>query len=168
MSGHTRPSKIPRTVSWLTPHNAATDRIESSPINRRSSRAKACAARPATSVVTPLGHGTTISFGLFRALPTARHHPLSRIVALEEIARRVAEMKSSATLARSNMAFERCQKNLQQTQKSQSSSSVASALPMTYDEPDPEKKSWFSSAFGESADRMAGFTFVTLEGNIAS
>ncbi len=32
----------------------------------------------------------------------------------------------------------------------------------------PEKKSWFSSAFGESADRIAGFTFVTLEGNIAS
>jgi hypothetical protein len=28
-------------------------------------------------------------------------------------------------------------------QKSQSSSSVASALPITYDEPDPEKKSWF-------------------------
>lgn len=27
-------------------------------------------------------------------------------------------------------------------QKSQSSSSVASALPMTYDEPEPEKKSW--------------------------
>lgn len=53
-------------------------------------------------------------------------------------------------------------------QKSQSSSSVASALPMTYDEPDPEKKSWFSSAFGERADRIAGFTFVTVAGNIAS
>src|SRR5690606_26728876 len=53
-------------------------------------------------------------------------------------------------------------------QKSQSSSSVASALPMTYDEPDPEKKSWFSSAFGESAERIAGFTFAMSEGNIAS
>ena len=31
------------------------------------------------------------------------------------------------------------------SQKSQSSSSVASALPMTYDEPEPLKKSWFSS-----------------------
>ena len=54
------------------------------------------------------------------------------------------------------------------TQKSQSSSSVATALPMTYEDPDPLKKSWFSSAFGESADRMAGFTLVTLEGNIGS
>src|SRR6478735_4997000 len=53
-------------------------------------------------------------------------------------------------------------------QKSQSSSSVASALPITYDDPDPEKKSWFSSALGESADRIAGFTFVTVAGNIAS
>src|SRR5690606_31183415 len=53
-------------------------------------------------------------------------------------------------------------------QKSQSSSSVATALPITYDEPDPEKKSWFSSAFGESADRIAGFTSVTVAGNIAS
>ena len=53
-------------------------------------------------------------------------------------------------------------------QKSQSSSSVATALPMTYDEPDPLKKSWFSSAFGDRAERIAGFTFVTLEGNIAS
>ncbi|KJL39268.1 hypothetical protein RS81_02111 [Microbacterium terrae] len=53
-------------------------------------------------------------------------------------------------------------------QKSQSSSSVASALPMTYDEPEPEKKSWFSSAFGESAERIAGFTSVTVAGNIAS
>jgi len=31
------------------------------------------------------------------------------------------------------------------TQKSQSSSSVTTALPITYDEPEPEKKSWFSS-----------------------
>jgi hypothetical protein len=31
-------------------------------------------------------------------------------------------------------------------QKFQSSSSVLTALPMTYDEPDPEKKSWFISA----------------------
>lgn len=54
------------------------------------------------------------------------------------------------------------------TQKSQSSSSVASALPMTYEDPEPEKKSWFSSAFGESADRIAGFTFVTVDGNIGS
>ncbi len=53
-------------------------------------------------------------------------------------------------------------------QKSQSSSSVATALPMTYDEPDPEKKSWFSSAFGERAERIAGLTFVTLDGNMAS
>jgi len=53
-------------------------------------------------------------------------------------------------------------------QKSQSSSSVATALPMTYDEPDPLKKSWFSSALGESADRIAGFTLVTLAGNMAS
>jgi len=53
-------------------------------------------------------------------------------------------------------------------QKSQSSSSVATALPITYDEPDPLKKSWFSSAFGESADRIAGFTLVTVDGNIAS
>ena len=53
-------------------------------------------------------------------------------------------------------------------QKSQSSSSVASALPMTYDEPEPLKKSWFSSALGERADRIAGFTLVTDDGNIAS
>lgn len=53
-------------------------------------------------------------------------------------------------------------------QKSQSSSSVASALPMTYDEPEPEKKSWFSSALGDRADRIAGFTSVTVAGNIAS
>ena len=53
-------------------------------------------------------------------------------------------------------------------QKSQSSSSVASALPITYDEPEPEKKSWFSSALGERADRIAGFTFVVVDGNIAS
>ena len=56
----------------------------------------------------------------------------------------------------------------EETQKSQSSSSVATALPMTYDEPDPEKKSWFSSAFGDSADRIAGFTLVTVDGNMAS
>ena len=53
-------------------------------------------------------------------------------------------------------------------QKSQSSSSVTTALPITYDEPDPEKKSWFSSAFGESAERIAGFTSVTVFGNIGS
>lgn len=53
-------------------------------------------------------------------------------------------------------------------QKSQSSSEVASALPITYELPLPEKKSWFSSAFGDSAERMAGFTFVTDAGNIAS
>jgi hypothetical protein len=39
---------------------------------------------------------------------------------------------------------------------------------MTYDEPDPLKKSWFSSAFGDSADRIAGLTSVTEAGNIAS
>jgi hypothetical protein len=33
----------------------------------------------------------------------------------------------------------------QQIQKFQSSSSVTTALPMTYDDPDPEKKSWFSA-----------------------
>lgn len=55
-----------------------------------------------------------------------------------------------------------------QTQKSQSSSSVLSALPMTYDDPDPEKKSWFSSALGDSADRIAGFTSVVSLGNIGS
>jgi hypothetical protein len=31
----------------------------------------------------------------------------------------------------------------QQIQKFQSSSSVTTALPITYDEPEPEKKSWF-------------------------
>jgi len=31
------------------------------------------------------------------------------------------------------------------SQKSQSSSSVLTALPITCDEPEPEKKSWFSS-----------------------
>jgi hypothetical protein len=55
-----------------------------------------------------------------------------------------------------------------QTQKSQSSSSVLSALPMTYEDPDPEKKSWFSSALGDSADRIAGFTSVVSLGNIGS
>src|SRR6516225_2842642 len=54
------------------------------------------------------------------------------------------------------------------TQKSQSSSSVTTALPITYDEPEPEKKSWFSSALGDSADRMAGFTSVSSRGNSAS
>jgi integrase len=53
-------------------------------------------------------------------------------------------------------------------QKSQSSSSVLTALPITYDEPEPEKKSWFSSALGESADRIAGFTSVSSRGNSAS
>ena len=43
---------------------------------------------------------------------------------------------------------------------------MSTALPITYDEPDPEKKSWFSSAFGESAERIAGFTSVTDAGNI--
>ncbi len=57
---------------------------------------------------------------------------------------------------------------IDQDQKSQSSSSVTTALPMTYDEPDPEKKSWFSSAFGDSADRIAGFTSVVSLGNIGS
>lgn len=55
-----------------------------------------------------------------------------------------------------------------QDQKSQSSSSVFTALPITYDEPDPEKKSWFSSAFGDRAERMAGFTSVMFFGNIGS
>ena len=87
---------------------------------------------------------------------------------LGEVARRAAELKNSATLARSSLAFERPQPKLQPHQKSQSSSSVASALPITYDEPDPEKKSWFSSAFGDRAERIAGFTLVTLDGNIAS
>jgi site-specific recombinase XerD len=50
-------------------------------------------------------------------------------------------------------------------QKSQSSSSVTTALPITYDEPEPEKKSWFSSALGDSADRIAGFTSVSSRGN---
>ena len=53
-------------------------------------------------------------------------------------------------------------------QKSQSSSSVTTALPITYELPDPEKKSWFSSAFGERAERIAGFTSVTEEGNMGS
>jgi hypothetical protein len=53
-------------------------------------------------------------------------------------------------------------------QKSQSSSSVTTALPITYDEPDPEKKSWFSSAFGDKADRIAGLTSVSSRGNSAS
>lgn len=52
-------------------------------------------------------------------------------------------------------------------QKSQSSSSVSSALPITYELPEPEKKSWFSSAFGESAARMAGFTSHASDGNSA-
>lgn len=56
----------------------------------------------------------------------------------------------------------------EETQKSQSSSSVTTALPITYDEPEPEKKSWFSSAFGERAARIAGFTSVTVFGNIGS
>jgi hypothetical protein len=53
-------------------------------------------------------------------------------------------------------------------QKSQSSSSVFTALPMTYEEPEPEKKSWFSSAFGDSAARIAGLTSVSSRGNSAS
>jgi hypothetical protein len=56
----------------------------------------------------------------------------------------------------------------QQVQKFQSSSSVLTALPITYDEPEPEKKSWFSSAFGDNADRMAGLTSVSSRGNSAS
>jgi hypothetical protein len=56
----------------------------------------------------------------------------------------------------------------QQIQKFQSSSSVLTALPITYDEPDPEKKSWFSSALGDNADRMAGLTSVSSRGNSAS
>ena len=50
--------------------------------------------------------------------------------------------------------------NYTSRQKSQSSSVVASAVPITYDEPEPEKKSWFSSAFGERAAKIAGFTAV--------
>jgi hypothetical protein len=53
-------------------------------------------------------------------------------------------------------------------QKFQSSSSVLTALPITYDEPEPEKKSWFSSALGDNADRIAGFTSVSSRGNSAS
>jgi integrase len=53
-------------------------------------------------------------------------------------------------------------------QKSQSSSSVLTALPITYDEPEPEKKSWFSSALGLNADRIAGLTSVSSRGNSAS
>jgi hypothetical protein len=53
-------------------------------------------------------------------------------------------------------------------QKSQSSSSVLTALPITYDDPEPEKKSWFSSALGDSAERIAGFTSVSSRGNNAS
>lgn len=53
-------------------------------------------------------------------------------------------------------------------QNSQSSSSVLTALPMTYEEPDPEKKSWFSSAFGDRAERIAGLTSVSSLGNSAS
>jgi hypothetical protein len=34
----------------------------------------------------------------------------------------------------------------QRIQKSQSSSSVTTALPITYEDPEPEKKSWFWSA----------------------
>jgi integrase len=56
----------------------------------------------------------------------------------------------------------------QRLQKSQSSSSVLTALPMTYEDPEPEKKSWFSSALGESAERIAGFTSVSSRGNSAS
>jgi hypothetical protein len=55
-----------------------------------------------------------------------------------------------------------------QVQKFQSSSSVLTALPITYDEPEPEKKSWFSSALGLNADRIAGFTSVSSRGNNAS
>jgi hypothetical protein len=55
-----------------------------------------------------------------------------------------------------------------QGQKSQSSSSVVTALPITYDEPEPEKKSWFSSALGLKADKIAGFTSVSSRGNNAS
>ena len=53
-------------------------------------------------------------------------------------------------------------------QKSQSSSSVATALPMTYELPEPEKKSWFSSALGLSAERIAGLTSVSSRGKSAS
>ena len=53
-------------------------------------------------------------------------------------------------------------------QKSQSSSSVFTALPITYEDPEPEKKSWFSSAFGDSAERIAGETSVISLGNRAS
>lgn len=52
-------------------------------------------------------------------------------------------------------------------QKSQSSSSVSTALPMTYELPEPEKKSWFSSAFGDRAARIAGFTSQISAGNSA-
>ena len=55
-----------------------------------------------------------------------------------------------------------------ESQKSQSSSVVSTALPMTYEDPDPEKKSWFSSAFGDSAARIAGLTSVSSLGNSAS
>ena len=53
-------------------------------------------------------------------------------------------------------------------QKFQSSSSVTTALPITYDDPEPEKKSWFSSALGDNAERIAGFTSVSSRGNSAS
>ena len=53
-----------------------------------------------------------------------------------------------------------CRVRSAQDQKSQSSSSVSSALPITYEDPEPEKKSWFSSALGDSEARIAGFTSV--------
>ena len=49
----------------------------------------------------------------------------------------------------------------QEPQKSQSSSLVCSALPMTYEEPEPLKKSWFSSEPGARAARISGLTTVS-------
>lgn len=53
------------------------------------------------------------------------------------------------------------------TQKSQSASSVVTVLPITYDDPEPEKKSWFSLS-GDKAARIAGLTSQALAGNSAS
>lgn len=37
---------------------------------------------------------------------------------------------------------------------------------MTYDEPEPEKKSWFSSPFNDSAERIAGFVADVFRENL--
>jgi hypothetical protein len=140
----------------------------------------------------PLSYARVVTYAYFVGIPAGVLRPDDRVVREIEDALRMAE-RSVMTTGRGTSRGQNVGKSApglprrdRQTvcqsrwplawiralssrdQKSQSSSSVLTALPITYDDPDPEKKSWFSSALGDNADRIAGFTSVSSRGNSAS